>query len=260
MQKRGKWWSNATPCVALALFGAACSNGTADAPAAEGNSRPTMTVTAATPTTSVSVVTTIGSSSTTTTMPTPFASRVATIDAGVAARMRTSWREGCPVPLANLRYITLTYWGYDEAPHVGELVVSAAHADEVVRVFAVLFDARFPVERMQLVDDFGGDDKASMRANNTSAFNCREVDGRPGVLSAHSWGTAIDINPLVNPWVRAGDVDPPEGAPYADRTQPIRGGIFAGDVVVRAFRDIGWMWGGDWPTSKDWQHFSATGN
>jgi hypothetical protein len=237
MQKRGKWWSNATPCVALVLFGAACSNGTPDAPAADLNSRPTLTVTAATPTTGVSVVNTLAT-------PT----------------MRTSWRDGCPVPLANLRYITLTYWGYDEAPHMGELVVSAAHADAVVTVFAVLFDARFPVERMQLVDDFGGDDKASMRANNTSAFNCREVDGRPGVLSAHSWGTAIDINPLVNPWVRAGDVDPPEGAPYADRTQPIRGGIFAGDVVVRAFRDIGWTWGGDWPTSKDWQHFSATGN
>jgi hypothetical protein len=164
------------------------------------------------------------------------------------------------VPLESLRYLTLTHWGYDGRVHAGELVVNAAHADAVVRAFAELFDAGFPIERMQLVDDYGGDDKASMRANNTSAFNCRDVDGRPGVRSAHSWGTAIDINPLVNPWVRGTVVDPPEGAPYADRTQQIPGGIFAGDAVVRAFHDIGWAWGGEWPTSKDWQHFSADGN
>ncbi len=189
-----------------------------------------------------------------------FVSSVVGIDDLSAARMRASWREGCPVALADLRLVRVTHWGYDKAPHTGELVVSASHADAIVSVFSALFDARFPIERMQLVDDYGGDDQASMRANNTSAFNCREVAGRPGVLSAHSWGTAIDINPLVNPWVRGTIVDPPEGAPYADRSQPIRGGIFADDVVVQALRGIGWAWGGDWPTSKDWQHFSAGGN
>jgi hypothetical protein len=80
------------------------------------------------------------------------------------------------------------------------------------------------------------------------------------VRSAHSWGTAIDINPLVNPWVRGRDVDPPEGAPFADRSTPTQGGIYAGGAVVEAFARIGWGWGGDWVASQDFQHFSATGN
>jgi len=129
----------------------------------------------------------------------------------------------------------------------------------VVWVFAELYAARFPVERMELVDVYDGNDDRSMVANNTSAFNCREVSGRPGVLSQHSMGTAIDINPLVNPWVRGSRIEPPEGAPYADRSVAHKGAINDGDVVVRAFAAIGWGWGGHWPDSKDYQHFSSTG-
>jgi hypothetical protein len=188
-----------------------------------------------------------------------FSSSVRPIDDALAARMRTSWRPGCPVALASLRYVTVRHWGTDAQVHDGELVVHADHAEAVTTVFGELFDARFPIERMRLVDDYGGDDQASMRANNTSAFNCREVAGRPGVLSNHALGTAIDINPLVNPWVSGSRVDPPEGAPYADRSALPPGGIAPGDVVTRAFARIGWGWGGDWPDSKDWQHFSASG-
>jgi hypothetical protein len=112
---------------------------------------------------------------------------------------------------------------------------------------------------MELVDIYGGDDRRSMQANNTSAFNCRQVDGSPGVLSQHAYGAAVDVNPLVNPWVRGEVVDPPEGRPYADRTQRVTGGIYAGDEVIAAFASVGWSWGGNWTTSKDYQHFSANG-
>jgi hypothetical protein len=196
---------------------------------------------------------------TTTAPPPQFAAQVREIDPTLAGRMRTSWRPGCPVPLVSLRHLTLRHWDGVGGARDGELVVHADHADAVVSVFAELFAAGFPIARMQLVDDYGGDDQASMRANNTSAFNCREVAGRPGVLSNHALGTAIDINPLVNPWVNGRTVDPPEGAPYADRSQRVPGGIYPGDVVTRAFARIGWGWGGDWPSSKDWQHFSASG-
>jgi hypothetical protein len=188
-----------------------------------------------------------------------FVADVRPIDDSLAVRMRSSWRSGCPVPLSALRYLSVRHWGIDGEVRDGELVVHAQHADALVSVFAELFEARFPIERMRLVDDYGGDDQASMRANNTSAFNCREVAGRPGVLSNHATGTAIDINPLVNPWVSGSRVDPPEGAPYADRSSLPPGGIAPGDAVTRAFARIGWGWGGDWPDSKDWQHFSASG-
>ena len=190
-----------------------------------------------------------------TTAPT-FSSTVGPIDLG---RLPYSWRPGCPVAVSDLRLLTLTYWGFDDRSHQGELVVHQRYAEAIVSVFAQLFDARFPIERMELVDAYEGNDDRSMVANNTSAFNCREVAGRPGVLSEHSLGGAIDINPLINPWVHYGKVDPPEGAKYADRNQPWKGAIYADDIVVRAFAAIGWGWGGAWPDSHDYQHFSASG-
>jgi hypothetical protein len=189
----------------------------------------------------------------TTTMPT-FTSAIGPLD---AARVPYSWRPGCPVALRDLRLLSVTFWGFDDHPHQGELVVHTRHAEPIVSVFAQLFAARFPIERMELVDVYEGNDDRSMVANNTSAFNCREVAGQPGVLSQHSFGTAIDINPLVNPWVHAGRVDPPEGAQYADRTKAWKGAIYDDDLVVRAFAAIGWRWGGYWPGSYDYQHFAA---
>lgn len=184
---------------------------------------------------------------------------VSRIDARARARMRYSWRRGCPVPLADLRLLSLDHWGYDGRVHRGELVVHRDAVDAVSTVMRRLYAARFPIERMRLVDKYGGSDDRSMAANNTSAFNCRSVDGRPGVWSQHAFGRAIDINPLVNPYVRRGRVEPPEGARYADRSVPAKGLIRSGDVVVRAFDDVGWAWGGYWRSSKDYQHFSSTG-
>jgi hypothetical protein len=159
----------------------------------------------------------------------------------------------------DLRLVTLAFWGFADRVHQGELVVNARHADAIVSVFEQLFAVRFPIERMELVDVYEGNDDRSMVANNTSAFNCREVAGRPGVLSQHSMGTAIDVNPLINPWVHSGKVDPPEGAQYADRSKAWKGAIYAGDVVVQAFASIGWGWGGYWPASYDYQHFAVGG-
>jgi hypothetical protein len=170
-----------------------------------------------------------------------------------------SWRPGCPVGLDDLRLVTMTYWGFDSTAHTGVMVLHRDHADAVVRAFAYVYGARFPIERMQLVDDYGGDDNASMAANNTVAFNCREVDGRPGVYSQHTYGWAVDINPVQNPWLRDNVVKPPAGLAYLDRTQQAPGMIHDGDVVVAVFKSIGWKWGGLFRSAKDYQHFSATG-
>lgn len=190
----------------------------------------------------------------------PYEVTISPIDAATRDRIEpTSWRPGCPVGLDDLRLLTVTYWNDDGGRSTGELIVAASWADDIADVFGDLYEARFPIHRMELVDTYGGDDLASMRANNTSGFNCREVANRPGVWSNHAYGEAIDINPLVNPYVSGSFVDPPEGAAYVDRDQQVVGMIQPGDAVVVAFTEIGWIWGGTWSGLKDYQHFSANG-
>lgn len=189
-----------------------------------------------------------------------FEAEVTRIPAHVKERMRgSSWRPGCPVALHDLRLVRLTYWNFERRPAVGRLVVHRGVAEDVVTVFRRLWRARFPIRRIRLVDRYGADDRRSMRADNTSAFNCRYRGGVCCTWSMHAYGRAIDINPVENPYVGSWGVSPPNGADYVDRT-PIRRGMIAhGDVVWRAFRRIGWAWGGDWDWPIDYQHFSTNG-
>jgi len=165
-----------------------------------------------------------------------FSSSVSVITPAIRARMPYSWRPGCPVGLGDLRYLTVSYRGFDRAVHRGELVVSAGQTDAVLAAMRSLFYAGFPVRQMRLVDVYHADDNASIAADNTSAFNCREVAGRPGVWSQHSYGVAIDVNPLENPYVAAdGTVSPPAGRAYVDRSRQAPGMIHTSDSVVDAF-------------------------
>ncbi len=176
-----------------------------------------------------------------------------------AADLGTSWRPGCPVGPEELVAIDASHWGYDGTVHTGRVVVAANRADGLVAVFRQLFDAGFQIERMEPVDRYGSDDHASMVANNTSAFNCRTVSGSAS-WSEHAYGQAIDVNPLVNPYVKGGTVDPPEGAEWADREPADTPGmIHAGDAAVSAFAAQGWTWGGYWSSGQDYQHFSTSG-
>lgn len=182
-----------------------------------------------------------------------------TLDATTRVRMEgVSWRPGCPVSLDDLRLVSLRYWGFDGQPRWGELVVHSDSVTAIVDAFGSLYEARFPIRQMRLVDDFAGDDEQSMAADNTSAFNCRVVPGT-STWSEHAYGRAVDINPLENPWVRDGQVDPPGAAPWVDRTRSDPGMIRHGDAAWQAFIDVGWKWGGDWNSLKDYQHFSANG-
>jgi hypothetical protein len=140
---------------------------------------------------------------------------------------------------------------------VGSIVVRSTAARGVLSVFRRLYTARFPIRRLRLVEAYKGSDDASMAADNTSGFNCRLVPGTRR-WSQHAYGLAIDINPVENPFVHSGVVDPPAGRRYLDRSRIRRGMVRSGDVVVRAFASIGWSWGGRW-SSPDYQHFSATG-
>lgn len=198
----------------------------------------------------------VTSTSTATTIPPVYDVVITTV---TEADLGSSWRDGCPVPPEQLRSIDLTHWGFDGTVHRGELVVAVHLADSVVAVFAELFAARYPIERIEPIDVYGGDDQASMAVNNTSGFNCRTVAGSDR-LSEHAFGRAIDLNPLYNPYVRSdGRVDPVLGTPYADRTRTDPGLIHDGDATVSAFAAEGWQWGGHWPSGPDYQHFSTSG-
>jgi len=184
------------------------------------------------------------------------------IDAEMKRRLvGRDWHPGCPVPIAQLRELTVSYWGFDGQVKRGPLVVNAQVAGEVLWVFRRLFRARFPIEHIELAPKYHPTRPSDYWStkDETSAFNCRPVtDGT--AMSQHSYGWAVDINPLQNPYVRSnGSVLRRAAKPYLDRSKQLPGMIHAGDVVVGSFTRIGWGWGGDWKTIKDYMHFSLTG-
>lgn len=176
-----------------------------------------------------------------------------------ALDMATSWRPGCPIELDDLRYVRLVHWGFDGQVHEGALVLAADVVDRAGEAWRALFDQRFPIRQVRPIDDFGGDDDASMKADNTSAFNCRTVAGTDR-WSQHAYGRAIDLNPLENPYVRGGVVSPPGGRSFLDRSATVPGLLRADGPEVTAFARAGWSWGGAWTSGPDYQHFSATGH
>ena len=184
----------------------------------------------------------------------------ATVSPVTAAQLRWSYRPGCPVVPAQLRRVRLRYWGFDGASHIGSLVVNESVTRDIVSVFRRLYGERFPIRRMQPIDAYHGSDPLSMAADNTSAFNCRyAVAPGPKQWSAHAYGLAIDVNPVENPYLEGGKVRPAAGKPYLDRSRARPGMALAGGALVRAFAAVGWLWGGRWTGSPDYQHFSSTG-
>ncbi|MEI7544499.1 MAG: M15 family metallopeptidase [Mycobacteriaceae bacterium] len=180
----------------------------------------------------------------------------ATVHLVSAADLGTTWRAGCPVAPTALRRVELDYLGFDGGTHRGQLVVNEEVVDDVIAIFNDLTRLRYPIEKMRTVEHYpGAEDELSMRDNNTSAFNCRILgDG----WSLHAYGRAIDINPLVNPYIdSAGDLQPTTAARYLDRRRDDLGLLHSGDAAVRAFTSRGWRWGGDWHNPIDYQHFET---
>lgn len=172
---------------------------------------------------------------------------------------RSTWREICPVPVDDLRYITLSFWGFDGGHHTGELIVAASEAEPIVSVFRRLHEIRFPIEEMRIVTPIDVVARPTGDSNNTASFVCRSVTGGSR-FSEHAYGLAIDINPFHNPYHRNDAVIPALASSYLERSQPLPGMIVpgdpAGDAVIAAFADIGWAWGGNWSSLKDYQHFA----
>lgn len=171
----------------------------------------------------------------------------------VAAGM---WRQGCPSTRQELRRVEVNHFTFSGEIRRGVLVVNADAAASVARIFTRLLDARFPILRMRPVEAYGGDSDASLRANNTSAYNCRRPSqiNAPPMESPHANGRAIDINPRENPWMDPRCKCWAPSAEYRER-KPGPGVIVKGGVVWQAFIDEGWIWQNiDVP---DYMHFDT---
>jgi hypothetical protein len=185
-----------------------------------------------------------------------FHSKVSAVPASVVAR--STWSVGCPVALADLRYVTVTFLGFDGRPHTGELLVHRTAAAPMVRIFRKLYAARFPVERMVVTTVEERDVPPTGDGNTTGAFNCRSSAGSTA-WSRHAYGLAVDVNPFMNPYVKGGITLPELATTYRDRGDVRPGMLTRGSVAVAAFQAEGWVWGGTWRSLKDFMHFSPSG-
>lgn len=183
----------------------------------------------------------------------------ATLEAGF-------WQRGCPVPLSQLRLLTVRHWGFDGRPHTGQLVVKRDVAEPLAKVFRRLYALLFPIRHMRLDDMYGPRASRPADGDVTGSFECRQAVPSPctggsgtGSWSNHAYGLALDLNPRENPYVGCGRTRDPTRARYLDRSRLRKGMITP--AVVEAFRSIGWGWGGHWSgATKDYMHFSHNGH
>jgi hypothetical protein len=180
-------------------------------------------------------------------------------DAVFSRIWRKSYREGCTIARADLRYLRVLHMDGEGKTRTGEMICNRMIASDLVDIFRKLYEAHYPIQRMVLIDEYNADDETSMRANNSSCFNFRKVEGSKK-LSKHARGMAVDINTLYNPCVkRMADgtlfVQPATGKPYINRNKQFPYKISKGDLLWRLFTSHGFKWGGSWQSLKDYQHF-----
>lgn len=176
------------------------------------------------------------------------------------------WRSGCPVALSDLRLLTVSRWGFDGRSHTGRLVVNAAVAGRLGRVFGTLYALRFPIRHMRLADMYGPKRGRPRDGDVTASFDCRQAVPSPctggsgtGTWSMHAFGLAVDVNPVENPYVGCGQSRDPTARRFFDRSRHREGMVTR--RAIAAFRAVGWGWGGSWAGStKDYMHFSSNGH
>lgn len=168
-----------------------------------------------------------------------------------------SYRENHDIGLDELAYLQMRYVDFHGMTQVGEMIVHYSLAREVLEIFCELYKSGYQIEKMRLVDEYDADDERSMADNNSSAFNYRVV-ADTDMISMHGYGRAIDVNPLINPYIVGEKVMPANAVQYVDRSKKFAHKIDHDDLCYKLFKARGWTWGGDWKTQKDYQHFYKT--
>ncbi|HEY5584695.1 MAG TPA: M15 family metallopeptidase [Ruminiclostridium sp.] len=177
------------------------------------------------------------------------------IDKYLAKKMEgVTYFKNNEIELSDLRFLRLTYWSFNETSQKGEIIVNKLVANAVLDIFKELYDKHYLIAKVNLMDNYLGNDSLSMSDNNSSAFNYRVISGSTKI-SNHGYGLAIDINPMQNPYVDNDFISPEEGITFLDRSISKKGMIVKNDDCYNAFVSRGWVWGGNWNTKKDYQHF-----
>ncbi len=167
----------------------------------------------------------------------------------------STWFNGCPVAIKDLRLLTIPYYGFDNQIHQGILIVNKHIVHTTLYIFHQLFERHFPIQEMVLIDHYNKEQRKVLNEINTIAFNCRRMTGNTHLFSIHSYGLAIDINPLLNPYISNHLVIPHQGIKFINRHLKVPGMINRGDYIYHLFTQQGWQWGGNWRTIKDYMHF-----
>ena len=171
-----------------------------------------------------------------------------------------SYKDDCTVPLSDLRYLHVLHVGFDGQTHEGEIVCNKLIAEDLLEIFEDLYEAKYPIEKIRLVDEYDADDEKSMADNNSSSFNFRFISYTKKI-SKHGYGLAMDINTLYNPYVKTVNgklsVEPANATDYVDRTKDFPYKIDKNDLAYKLFIKHGFEWGGSWKNSKDYQHFEV---
>ena len=156
----------------------------------------------------------------------------------------------------SLVLINVEYYSFDIKLHRGQLVIHKNLKNDIQQIFNLIKERKFPIAKVIPIVQYNWSDDSSMADNNTSSFNYRKVANK-NKLSNHSFGTAIDINPLQNPAVYSDGSISPKGAKYNPH---VKGTITEDCPLTKEFKKLGWTWGGDWNSLKDYQHFEKTKN
>ncbi|MCW5589714.1 MAG: M15 family metallopeptidase [Legionellales bacterium] len=167
----------------------------------------------------------------------------------------STWHPGCPLNINQLSLLRLSYWGFDKQSHEGTLIINHHLAPQVLAIFRELYLQHFPIESMQLIEDYQGKERLQLEKINTTGFNCRKMVSNGKQYSLHSYGIAIDLNPWQNPYVAKNSVIPQGSDAYRDRQSLRPGMINKNSLVYAIFSRHGWQWGGDWKNVKDYMHF-----
>ncbi len=181
---------------------------------------------------------------------------------GISFPASTDKEEAPAITYDNLRYVHVLHYDFNGRPSEGELICNEAIAPDLVEIFYELYCNEYYIEKIRLIEEYDGNDTASMEDNNTSCFNYRTVEGSRS-LSKHALGLAIDINPLYNPYITyhsdgTENVSPTSAAAYADRSKSFPYKIDENDLCYKLFMEHGFIWGGNWNSCKDYQHFQKT--
>jgi hypothetical protein len=181
-------------------------------------------------------------------------------------KARGFWHQGCPVPLTDLRLLTVTHRGFQGRSRTGQVVVNKSAARPLARVFRQLYRLHFPIRHLRFADAYGPRRSRPSDGDVSGSFECRQAVPSPctggkgtGSWSMHAYGLAVDLNPRENPYVGCGQSRDPAARRYRNRSRHRPGMVTP--RVVEAFRSIGWGWGGSWAgDTKDYMHFSSSGH